>query len=212
VPTPDRPLPNLVFLSFILSNLSTLTFNCCLYVCLNVHKKFTDFFGIILVKVLTYFLFSPHKEHSIYVNKDWQVERTVHIPLFWILHSLWEESESWWNPPTSIQSFFLFCQFFSDRLFKIRLRRSADVFADDVVLESSKGSIAFDMDKVYQGELEGILESRSHFLPFFSLLASSVLPFVQSIGEKKRLIFLGHTRSSVSLKRNYFSLDSLFVS
>jgi hypothetical protein len=46
--------------------------------------------------------------------------------------------------------------FFPDRLFKIRLRRSADVFADDVVLESSKGSIAFDMDKVYQGELEGI--------------------------------------------------------
>jgi hypothetical protein len=45
---------------------------------------------------------------------------------------------------------------FPDRLFKIRLRRSADVFADDVVLESSKGSIAFDMDKVYQGELEGI--------------------------------------------------------
>lgn len=45
---------------------------------------------------------------------------------------------------------------FSDRLFKIRLRRSADVFADDVVLETSKGSIAFDMDKVYQGELEGI--------------------------------------------------------
>jgi hypothetical protein len=55
----------------------------------------------------------------------------------------------------------------SDRLFKIRLRRNADVFADDVVLESSKGSIAFDMDKVYQGELEGILESRSHFLPSF---------------------------------------------
>jgi len=70
------------------------------------------------------------------------------------------------------------------------------------------------MDKVYQGELEGILESRSHFLPFFSLLASSVLPFVQSIGEKKKknFIFLGHMRSSVSLKRNYFSLDSLLVS
>jgi hypothetical protein len=81
------------------------------------------------------------------------------------------------NPPTSIQSFFLYffgCWanlpatmhrvlmillpsiLFPDRLFKIRLRRSADVFADDVVLESSKGSIAFDMDKVYQGELEGI--------------------------------------------------------
>lgn len=56
---------------------------------------------------------------------------------------------------------------FPDRLFKIRLRRSADVFADDVVLESSKGSIAFDLSKVYQGELEGILESRSLFLPSF---------------------------------------------
>ncbi|EFX84015.1 hypothetical protein DAPPUDRAFT_99915 [Daphnia pulex] len=41
-----------------------------------------------------------------------------------------------------------------NRLFKIRLRRSADVFADDVVLESSKGSIVFDTDKIYQGELE----------------------------------------------------------
>lgn len=41
-----------------------------------------------------------------------------------------------------------------NRLFKIRLRRSASVFADDVVLESTAGSIAFDMDKVYQGELE----------------------------------------------------------
>ena len=39
----------------------------------------------------------------------------------------------------------------------MRLRRSADsVFADDVLLESTLGPLAFDTDAVYEGQLRGI--------------------------------------------------------
>ena len=42
------------------------------------------------------------------------------------------------------------------RLFKIRLRRSSgSVFADDAILESTQGPLSFDMDAIYQGQLEG---------------------------------------------------------
>lgn len=63
--------------------------------CLNAHRQFNDFSGINLISLnllflfilATYFLYMlllSHKEHSIYVNKDWQVERTVQhiIPPF----------------------------------------------------------------------------------------------------------------------------------
>ena len=42
------------------------------------------------------------------------------------------------------------------RLFKIRLRRSAnDVFADDVQMESSTGPIYYNMNNIYHGQMEG---------------------------------------------------------
>ncbi len=84
-------MPNLVFLSFILSNLSTITFNCVANaVCVNVHKQFTDFSGINLIKVSTYFFFHPGNsfymlllsQRTLHLCKQrlagW--ERTVHIP------------------------------------------------------------------------------------------------------------------------------------
>ncbi|KAK7069874.1 hypothetical protein SK128_009120 [Halocaridina rubra] len=39
-------------------------------------------------------------------------------------------------------------------LFKLRLKRDASIFADDVVFESSEGPIDFDFSKVYSGTLE----------------------------------------------------------
>ena len=47
------------------------------------------------------------------------------------------------------------------RLFKIRLRRSASVFAEDAVLENTHGPISYDKSKIYHGELEGIYYSSS---------------------------------------------------
>ncbi|XP_053638432.2 uncharacterized protein Kul isoform X2 [Cherax quadricarinatus] len=40
------------------------------------------------------------------------------------------------------------------RLFKIRLRRDASLFTDDVVFESTEGPVDFDLGKVYSGSLE----------------------------------------------------------
>nr|XP_045622602.1 uncharacterized protein LOC123773138 [Procambarus clarkii] len=41
-----------------------------------------------------------------------------------------------------------------NRLFRIRLRRDASIFAEDVVFESTDGPIDFDLGKVYSGSLE----------------------------------------------------------
>ena len=54
--------------------------------------------------------------------------------------------------------FIFFCYYSSThRLFKIRLRRSASVFADDALLENTHGAISYDMSKIYHGELEGTI-------------------------------------------------------
>lgn len=37
----------------------------------------------------------------------------------------------------------------------MRLARSADLFADDAALESTAGPVAFDLNRVYSGRLEG---------------------------------------------------------
>lgn len=45
---------------------------------------------------------------------------------------------------------------FPARLFKLRLRRDTSLFAEDVVIESTRGPVDFDLDKVYSGTLEGM--------------------------------------------------------
>ena len=57
---------------------------------------------------------------------------------------------------------FHFHYFQSFRLFKIRLRRSAnDVFTDDAQIESSTGPIYYNMDNIYHGQMEGYLHTPS---------------------------------------------------
>ena len=105
-------------LSFILSNLYTITFNCCLCMFAGCTLKFTDFLGINLVKVLTHFFFvllvtpfscffSPHKR-TLHLCKQrlagW--EREYHIPLSFEYCILSEKRVNHdETPPTSIQSF-----------------------------------------------------------------------------------------------------------
>lgn len=72
--------------------------------------------------------------------------------------------------PISTQRRFTFLTSSNDRLFKIRLRRSAsEVFADDVVFESTQGPIDYETDRIYEGELEGKLRLSSTRCDFQSI-------------------------------------------